>query len=69
MMDPKYISVWLHKPVAALNDEKPLAVLANGDCRRLSRLISELESPTFHRVSEAPAFEFLTRIVMLRRGF
>ncbi len=47
VMDPDYIPVWMRKPVAALGDDKPLDVLARGDYRRLSRLISELESPTF----------------------
>ena len=47
VMDPDYIPVWLRKPAAALGDDKPLDVLARGDYRRLSRLISELESPTF----------------------
>lgn len=47
VMDPDYIPVWLRKPVTALGDDKPLDVLARGDYRRLSRLISELESPTF----------------------
>lgn len=47
VMDPEYIPVWVRKPIAALDGEKPLDVLARGDYRRLSRLISELESPTF----------------------
>jgi transcriptional regulator with XRE-family HTH domain len=47
VIDPGYIPVWLHKPIVALDDEKPLDVLAHGDYRRLARLISELESPTF----------------------
>lgn len=47
VLEPAYIPVWLHKPVSALGDEKPLDVLARGDYRRLSALISELESPTF----------------------
>ncbi|MDQ3638974.1 MAG: hypothetical protein M3426_13445 [Actinomycetota bacterium] len=47
VVDPDYIPVWLRKPVVALGDEKPLDVLARGEYRRLSRLISELESPTF----------------------
>jgi uncharacterized protein (DUF2384 family) len=47
VMDPGYIPVWLRKPVIALDDEKPLDVLARGEYRRLSRVISELESPTF----------------------
>jgi len=47
VMEPDYIPVWLHKPVGALDDEKPIDVLAQGEYRRLSRLISELESPVF----------------------
>jgi hypothetical protein len=46
-MEADYIPVWLRKPVPALGDEKPLDVVARGDYKRLSRLISELESPTF----------------------
>jgi transcriptional regulator with XRE-family HTH domain len=47
VIDPDYIPVWLHKPVPALDDEKPIDVLARGDWRSVARLISELESPTF----------------------
>lgn len=47
VIEPDYIPVWLHKPIVALDDEKPLDVLAEGDYRRLARVISELESPTF----------------------
>ena len=47
VIDPDYIPVWLRKPIIALDDEKPLDVLARGEYRRLSRVISELESPTF----------------------
>jgi uncharacterized protein (DUF2384 family) len=47
VIDHEYIPVWLRKPVVALDDEKPLDVLASGEYRRLSRVISELESPTF----------------------
>jgi uncharacterized protein (DUF2384 family) len=45
VIDPDYIPVWLHKPVPALGDEKPIDVLASGGYQRLARLISELESP------------------------
>jgi transcriptional regulator with XRE-family HTH domain len=45
VIEPSYIPVWLHKPVAALDDEKPIDVLAHGEWRRVARLISELESP------------------------
>jgi transcriptional regulator with XRE-family HTH domain len=47
VIDAEYIPVWLRKPVVALDDEKPLDMLARGEYRRLSRVISELESPTF----------------------
>jgi transcriptional regulator with XRE-family HTH domain len=47
VIDADYIPVWLRKPVVALDDEKPLDVLASGEYRRLSRVISALESPTF----------------------
>lgn len=47
VMDADYIPVWMRKPLAALGDDKPLDVLARGEYRRLSRLISRLESPTF----------------------
>jgi uncharacterized protein (DUF2384 family) len=47
VIEPDYIPVWLYKPVLALDDEKPIDVLARGEYRRLSRLVSELESPVF----------------------
>jgi len=47
VMDPSYIAVWLRKPVPALDDDKPLEVIARGDYRRVARLVSALEeSPT-----------------------
>jgi hypothetical protein len=46
-MDPSYIGVWLRKPVPALDDDKPLEVIARGEYRRVARLVSALEeSPT-----------------------
>jgi hypothetical protein len=46
-MDPSYIAVWLRKPVPALDDDKPLDVIARGDYRRVAKLVSALEeSPT-----------------------
>jgi transcriptional regulator with XRE-family HTH domain len=42
-----YIPVWLNKPIPALDDHKPLELLAAGEYRRVARLISELEAPTF----------------------
>jgi len=47
VMEPSYIPVWLHKPSSALDDEKPIDLLAAGEWRRVARLISGLESPTF----------------------
>ena len=44
-VEPEYIPVWLHKPLAALDDDKPLDVLARGDYRRVSRVIAAFESP------------------------
>jgi Protein of unknown function (DUF2384) len=47
VMDPSYIAVWLRKPVPALDDDKPLEVIARGDYRRVAKLVSALaESPT-----------------------
>lgn len=42
-----YIPVWINNPVLALGDNKPIDVLAGGGYRRVSRVISELEAPTF----------------------
>lgn len=44
VMRPDYIPVWLHKPIAALDDDQPLDVLARGEYRRLSVLIAALDS-------------------------
>jgi hypothetical protein len=45
VMQPDYIPVWLAKPIEALDDDKPLDVIARGDYRKVARLISELEDP------------------------
>lgn len=42
---PTYISVWLNKPIAALDDDKPIERIAAGDYRAVARLISGLEDP------------------------
>ena len=47
VIDPDYIPVWLHKPVPALGDEKPIELLARGEWQPVVRVISELESPSF----------------------
>lgn len=45
VMDPDFIVLWLRKPLLALDDEKPLDVLARGEYRRISRVIAAIESP------------------------
>ena len=47
VVEPEYIPVWLNKPVPALGDDKPLEVVSEGGYRRVARIISELEAPTF----------------------
>jgi hypothetical protein len=36
---------WLTRPIEALDDEKPVEVLARGNDRRIAKLITELEYP------------------------
>ena len=43
VMDPDYIAIWLRKPVLALDDSKPLDLIAHGDYRRVANLIAGLE--------------------------
>jgi uncharacterized protein (DUF2384 family) len=45
VMQPDYIPVWLSKPIEALDDRKPLELIARGDARRVARVVSGLESP------------------------
>jgi len=45
VVEPEYLSIWLHKPIPALADDTPLDVLARGDYRRVSALVAELEFP------------------------
>lgn len=47
VVDPEYIPVWLHKPVAALGDQKPIDLLARGEWQPVLQAVSALESPTF----------------------
>lgn len=47
VIDPEYIPVWLHKPASALDDEKPIDLLARGEWKPVARAVSSLESPTF----------------------
>jgi len=39
-----YVPVWLRKPNVALDDDKPLDLIAAGSYREVSRLIAALES-------------------------
>jgi hypothetical protein len=45
VIDPRYVPLWLLKPVEALDDHRPVELIAAGDARSVSRLISGLESP------------------------
>jgi hypothetical protein len=45
VMRPEYIPVWLAKPIEALDDDKPIDLIARGEYRRVARIISELEDP------------------------
>jgi hypothetical protein len=42
-MEATYIPVWMRKPNLALDDDKPLDVIARGGYRLISRLVAELE--------------------------
>jgi transcriptional regulator with XRE-family HTH domain len=39
------IALWLQRPVLALDDAKPIELIARGEYRRVARLISEIEYP------------------------
>jgi transcriptional regulator with XRE-family HTH domain len=45
VMASEYIPIWLTRPLEALDDEKPVELLARGEYRRVARLIAELEYP------------------------
>jgi hypothetical protein len=45
VMQSDYIGVWLTKPIEALDDDKPVDVIARGDYRQVARIIAELEDP------------------------
>jgi transcriptional regulator with XRE-family HTH domain len=45
VMPKDYIPVWLSKPIEALNERKPLDLIAVGDYRRLAEVISGIEDP------------------------
>jgi uncharacterized protein (DUF2384 family) len=45
VIEPEYIPVWLSRPIEALDDQKPLELIARGRARRVAQVVSELESP------------------------
>jgi len=45
VIETDYIPVWMSKPIEALEDQKPLDLIAAGEARRVARLVSGLESP------------------------
>ena len=42
---PESIAVWLNRPILALDDEKPIELIARGEYRRGAKLIAEIEYP------------------------
>lgn len=42
---PESIAVWLNRPILALDDEKPIELIARGEYRRVAKLIAEIEYP------------------------
>jgi uncharacterized protein (DUF2384 family) len=45
VLDADYIQVWLLRPIEALDDRRPVDLIARGQARRVARVISALESP------------------------
>jgi hypothetical protein len=45
VIHPAYIPAWLSKPNPALDGDKPIDRIAQGDYRSVARLISGLEDP------------------------
>ena len=45
VMEADFIPVWLSRPIEALGNNKPLALIGRGQARRVARVVSELESP------------------------
>lgn len=44
VMLPSYVPVWLGKPIALLDDDKPIDVITSGAYRRVSRTVATLEA-------------------------
>lgn len=47
VMEPSYIAVWLRKPVPALQERKPIDVIASGKYMDVAELVSALEEAPF----------------------
>ena len=47
VMEPSYIAVWLRKPVPALQERKPIDLIAAGQYMRVAELVSALEEAPF----------------------
>lgn len=45
VLRPESIALWLQRPVLALDDAKPIELIAHGEYRRVAKLISEIEYP------------------------
>ncbi len=45
VMERDYIGIWLRKPVAALEDRKPVDLIGAGEYMRVARVVSALEDP------------------------
>lgn len=43
VMDAAYIPIWLMKPIARLDDRRPVDSIRSGDHRSVSRLVASLE--------------------------
>ncbi len=65
VMDREYIPVWLTRPIEALDDDKPVDVLARGDYRQVAELIAQLEYPG---VSSSRWHSTLTRSLSAASG-
>jgi hypothetical protein len=44
-MDAEYIPVWINKPIPALEDRKPLELIASDQHKRVALVASALEEP------------------------
>lgn len=47
VMAPRYVPLWLLKPVPALDDRRPIELLSKGRYRDVSKLVAELENESF----------------------